>query len=78
MHTGDIRTVVDPLGDTCYARLAPLERPSGGISTDMKALVVENADGAWLGSTPVFGHVRLWTLSDADLARLARRALQRD
>ena len=78
MHTGDIRTVVDPVGDTYYARLAPLERPRGGISTDMKALVLETAEGEWIGSTPVFGHVRLWTLTDKDLERLARRALQRD
>jgi len=78
MHTGDIRMVVDPDGDTYYARLAPLERPCGGISTDMKALVLESAEGDWIGSTPVYGHLRLWTMTDADLKRLARRALQRD
>jgi hypothetical protein len=78
MHTGDIRTVVDPVGDTYYARLAPLERPRGGISRDMKTLVLESAEGEWVGSTPVFAHQGLWTLSDADLQRLARRALERD
>ena len=78
MHTGDIRTVVDPVGDTYYARLAPLERPRGGISRDMKTLVLESAEGEWIGSTPVFGHLRLWNLTDSDLQRLAKRALQRD
>ena len=78
MHTGDIRTVVDPTGDTYYARLAPLERPRGGISRDMKTLVLESAEGEWVGSTPVFGYLRLWSLSDSELQRLAKRALQRD
>ena len=78
MHTGDIRTVVDPIGDTYYARLAPLERPRGGISKDMKTLVLENEEGGWVGSTPVYGNVRLWTLTDDDLQRLARRVIVRD
>ena len=79
MHTGDIRTVADPTGDTTYyARLAPLEQPRGGISRDMKTLVLESAEGDWVGSTPVFGHLRLWSLTDSDMQRLARRALQQD
>jgi hypothetical protein len=79
MHTGDIRTVVDPMGDnTYYARLAPLERPRGGISQDMKTLVLENAEGVWVGSTPVYGNVRLWTLTEDDLQRLASRVIARD
>ena len=76
MHTGDIRAVTEPSrGETYYARLAPLERPRGGISSDMKAVVFEREDGAWAGSAPVYGNARLWTLSDEDMQRLARRAL---
>lgn len=77
MHTGDVRTVTDHAGDTYYARLGPLERPNGGVSSDMKALVFETAEGAWLGSTPVYGHARLWTLSDDDLKRFATRVVAR-
>ena len=76
MHTGDVRAVTDVAGDTLFARLAPLERPTGGVSTDMKTLVFENADGSWVGSTPVYGHARLWTFSDDDVRRLARRAVR--
>lgn len=76
MHTGDVRTVRDGTGHIYYARLAPLERPRGGVSGDMKALVLENEEGAWLGSTPVYGHAALWSLTDSDLQRLASRALQ--
>ena len=75
MYTGDVRTVCDRGGDTYYARLAPLERPRGGVSSDMKALVVETAEGRWVGSTPVYGNVRLWTLTDSDLQSLASRVL---
>lgn len=77
MHTGDVRLVIDSTGGTYYARLAPLERPRGGISLDMKTLVFETAEGTWAGSTPVFGHAHLWSLSDDDLQRLATRAVAR-
>ena len=75
MHTGDVREVTDRAGGTYYARLAPLERPRGGVSMDLKTLVFETAEGSWAGSTPVYGHAQLWSMSDDDLQRLARRAV---
>ena len=76
MYNGDVRTVVDPLGETYFARIAPLERPRGGVSSDMKAVVFETPEGRWAGSAPVYGKTHLWTLSDDDLQRLARRAVR--
>ena len=51
----------------CRARMARFKAP--------KSVVFEKEDGGWAGSAPVYGNARLWTLSDEDMQRLARRAL---
>ena len=58
-----------PDGTAYRACLAPLERATGRVATDLNALVFETADGRWVGSTPLYRTVRLESLTGEELRR---------
>ena len=73
-----MRTWSDQTGTIYRVRLAPLERRGAlGVDWRLNAVVFETAAGECVGSVPVYHHVTLESLGDADLEELLDQAIGR-
>jgi hypothetical protein len=70
-----MRLFTDRPGNRYRVRITPRELSGGGgVSENLKAIVLETDEGQWVGAVPVYPHVALAGLSQEELGRLLDQA----